>query len=35
VKQAFNVRAAELKSKGIHYVDVATSGGVWGAERGY
>ncbi len=28
-------RAAELKSKGIHYVDVGTSGGVWGAERGY
>ncbi len=28
-------RAAELKSKAIHYVDVGTSGGVWGAERGY
>ncbi len=28
-------RAAELKSKGIHYVDVGTSGGVYGAERGY
>lgn len=28
-------RAAELKSKGLHYVDVGTSGGVWGAERGY
>lgn len=28
-------RAGELKSKGIHYVDVGTSGGVWGAERGY
>lgn len=28
-------RHAELKSKGIHYVDVGTSGGVWGAERGY
>ncbi len=28
-------RAAELKSKGIHYLDVGTSGGVWGAERGY
>jgi hypothetical protein len=27
-------RAAELKPKGIHYVDVGTSGGVWGAERG-
>ena len=28
-------RAAELKAKGIHYVDVGTSGGVWGTERGY
>jgi 6-phosphogluconate dehydrogenase len=28
-------RAAELKTKGIHYVDVGTSGGVWGLERGY
>ena len=28
-------RAASLKSKGIHYVDVGTSGGVWGLERGY
>ena len=28
-------RNAELKLKGIHYVDVGTSGGVWGAERGY
>jgi 6-phosphogluconate dehydrogenase len=28
-------RAAELKSKSIHYVDVGTSGGVWGLERGY
>jgi 6-phosphogluconate dehydrogenase len=28
-------RAAELKSKGLHYVDVGTSGGVWGLERGY
>jgi 6-phosphogluconate dehydrogenase len=28
-------RAAELQPKGIHYVDVGTSGGVWGAERGY
>jgi 6-phosphogluconate dehydrogenase len=28
-------RAAELKPRGIHYVDVGTSGGVWGAERGY
>ncbi|HEY0728364.1 MAG TPA: decarboxylating 6-phosphogluconate dehydrogenase [Pyrinomonadaceae bacterium] len=28
-------RAGELKDKGIHYVDVGTSGGVWGLERGY
>jgi 6-phosphogluconate dehydrogenase len=28
-------RAAKLKQKGIHYVDVGTSGGVWGLERGY
>jgi 6-phosphogluconate dehydrogenase len=28
-------RAKELGSKGIHYVDVGTSGGVWGLERGY
>jgi 6-phosphogluconate dehydrogenase len=28
-------RAKELASKGIHYVDVGTSGGVWGRERGY
>ena len=28
-------RAAALKPKGIHYVDVGTSGGVWGLERGY
>jgi 6-phosphogluconate dehydrogenase len=28
-------RAAELKPRGIHYVDVGTSGGVWGAARGY
>jgi 6-phosphogluconate dehydrogenase len=28
-------RAAALKPKGIHYVDVGTSGGVWGRERGY
>jgi 6-phosphogluconate dehydrogenase len=28
-------RARELKVKGIHYVDVGTSGGVWGLERGY
>jgi 6-phosphogluconate dehydrogenase len=28
-------RAKELASKKIHYVDVGTSGGVWGLERGY
>jgi 6-phosphogluconate dehydrogenase len=28
-------RARELAPKGIHYVDVGTSGGVWGRERGY
>jgi len=28
-------RASELASKGINYVDVGTSGGVWGLERGY
>jgi 6-phosphogluconate dehydrogenase len=28
-------RAAELRPKGIRYVDVGTSGGVWGLERGY
>ncbi|HSQ15537.1 MAG TPA: decarboxylating 6-phosphogluconate dehydrogenase [Candidatus Binatia bacterium] len=28
-------RAEELKSKQLHYVDVGTSGGVWGLERGY
>jgi 6-phosphogluconate dehydrogenase len=28
-------RAAELLPKGIHYMDSGTSGGVWGAERGY
>ncbi len=28
-------RASLLKSAGIHYVDVGTSGGVWGLERGY
>jgi len=27
-------RAKELKGKGIHYIDVGTSGGVWGLERG-
>ena len=28
-------RASELKSAGLHYVDVGVSGGVWGLERGY
>jgi 6-phosphogluconate dehydrogenase len=28
-------RAPELAARGLHYVDVGTSGGVWGAERGY
>src|SRR3989304_339173 len=28
-------RAARLKPQGIQYVDVGTSGGVWGIERGY
>jgi 6-phosphogluconate dehydrogenase len=28
-------RARELKAKKLHYVDVGTSGGVWGLERGY
>ncbi|MFZ3199988.1 MAG: decarboxylating 6-phosphogluconate dehydrogenase [Candidatus Acidiferrales bacterium] len=28
-------RAKELAAKGIHYIDVGTSGGVWGLERGY
>jgi 6-phosphogluconate dehydrogenase len=28
-------RAKELATKEIHYVDVGTSGGVWGLERGY
>ena len=27
--------AAELRAKGIHHVDVGTSGGVWGFERGF
>jgi len=27
--------ANELKPKGIHYIDVGTSGGVWGIDRGY
>jgi 6-phosphogluconate dehydrogenase len=29
------VRAERLKAKKLHYVDVGTSGGVWGLERGY
>jgi 6-phosphogluconate dehydrogenase len=28
-------RSQQLLEKGIHYVDVGTSGGVWGLERGY
>jgi 6-phosphogluconate dehydrogenase len=28
-------RAEALMSKGIHYLDVGTSGGIWGQERGY
>jgi 6-phosphogluconate dehydrogenase len=28
-------RAKELKTKGLHYVDVGVSGGVWGLDRGY
>src|SRR5438105_13855662 len=28
-------RAAELKGKGIHFVDSGTSGGIWGLENGY
>jgi 6-phosphogluconate dehydrogenase len=28
-------RAEELRARQIHYVDVGTSGGVWGLERGY
>ncbi|MGY2048281.1 phosphogluconate dehydrogenase (NAD(+)-dependent, decarboxylating) [Methylobacterium sp. JK268] len=28
-------RAATLREKGLHYVDVGTSGGVWGLDRGY
>jgi 6-phosphogluconate dehydrogenase len=28
-------RAAQLQTAGIRYLDVGTSGGVWGAERGY
>ena len=28
-------RAKGLRAKGIHYVDVGTSGGIWGIDRGY
>jgi len=28
-------RAQALKEKGIHYIDVGTSGGIWGYDRGY
>ena len=28
-------RGREIAPKGLHYVDVGTSGGVWGRERGY
>ncbi len=28
-------RGEQLKEKGIHYLDVGTSGGVWGIDRGY
>src|SRR5689334_17472077 len=28
-------RSGELAARGIHYLDVGTSGGVWGVERGY
>ncbi|HEX2553834.1 MAG TPA: decarboxylating 6-phosphogluconate dehydrogenase [Microvirga sp.] len=28
-------RAADLGARGLHYLDVGTSGGVWGLERGY
>jgi len=28
-------RATQFESRGIHYLDVGTSGGVWGLERGY
>ena len=28
-------RAKTLADKGIHYIDVGTSGGIWGVERGY
>ncbi|HJX85482.1 MAG TPA: NAD(P)-binding domain-containing protein, partial [Candidatus Angelobacter sp.] len=28
-------RSQKLKDRGVHYIDVGTSGGVWGLERGY
>lgn len=28
-------RAAQFREQGVHYVDVGTSGGIWGLERGY
>jgi len=28
-------RAAQFREQGVHYVDVGTSGGVWGLQRGY
>jgi 6-phosphogluconate dehydrogenase len=28
-------RSGELRAKGLHYLDVGTSGGIWGLERGY
>jgi 6-phosphogluconate dehydrogenase len=28
-------RAERLKTRGVHYIDMGTSGGVWGLERGY
>ncbi len=28
-------RAEEFNAKGIHYLDIGTSGGIWGLERGY
>ncbi len=28
-------RSQKLKERGIHYIDVGTSGGIWGLERGY
>jgi 6-phosphogluconate dehydrogenase len=28
-------RAVQLRSRGLHYIDVGTSGGIWGLDRGY